>query len=171
MADFVGFTELNGAFSAPVLIRDTGLSPIDADAFPVYRVYGPSGILLTVTGSCSFLDSGAITVATNSNPVVYTSANHGLTSGFVVTAAGVTGNTGANTFGIVTVINANQFSIANSVGTGSGTGGTWHMTGLYTYSFTAAPSSGFASSTLYVTLVEGTAGGISFSYTQTFSIN
>ena len=24
MADFVGFTELNGAFSAPVLIRDTG---------------------------------------------------------------------------------------------------------------------------------------------------
>lgn len=164
--------ELDSTFVAPVLIRDAGLSPIDSDAAPVFRVYGPDGILLGVTGACTLLDSGSVTGASNAAPVVYTCANHGLTSGFVVTVSGVTGNLGANAMGVVTVLTANTFSIAGTTGTGSYVaGGTWHMTGLYTYTFTASSVSGFEAGNLYVAVIEGSAGGITYSYSQTFQIN
>lgn len=168
----MGFFELGSTLIAPLLIRDTGLSPIDADSAPIFRVYGPDGVLAGVTGSCSFLDSGSISTASSATPVVYTTTtSHGLTSGFVVTGAGVTGNSGANTSGICTVISPTTFSLANSVGVGSGTGGTWHMTGLYTYTFNVTSINGFSVATLYTTVIEGTSGGISFSYTQTFQVN
>lgn len=163
---------MGSTFIAPLLIRDTGLSPVDADSAPIFRVYGPNGVLIGVTGSCSFLDSGSLTSASNATPVVYTAtASHNLTSGFVVTASGVTGNSGANTFGICTVISPTTFSLANSVGSGAGTGGTWHMTGLYTYTFNLTSLNGFNTATLYTTVIEGTSTGISFSYTQTFQVN
>ena len=172
MADFVGFFELDSTFVAPVLIRDAGLSPMDSDAAPVYRVYGPDGILLGVTGACTVLDAGPVTGASNATPVVYTSANHGLTSGFVVTVSGVTGNVGANASGVVTVLTANTFSIAGSAGLGSYlAGGSWHMTGLYTYTFPASSVNGFEAGNLYVALIVGSAGGITYSYSQTFQIN
>lgn len=169
---FIGFFELGSTYVAPLLVRDNGLSPIDADSAPVFRVYGPSGILASVTGSCTLLDSGNLTSASNASPVVYTSTSaHNLTSGFVVTAAGVTNNSGANTNGVVTVTAPTTFTIAGSVGTGSGTGGTWHMTGLYTYTFNVSSVNGFAAGTLYVVVIEGSAGGITFSYTQSFQVN
>lgn len=128
--------------------------------------------MLGVTGSCTFLESGVVTGATNAAPVVYTAANHGLASGFVITVAGVTGNAGANASGVVTVLTANTFSIAGSIGTGAYvSGGIWHMTGLYTYTFAVASASGFESGTIYVSVLEGTSGGISFSYTETFQVN
>lgn len=169
---FVGFFELGSTFSAPLLVRDTGLSPVDADSLPVYRVYGPSGVLSAVAGSCVLEDTGTVTNATNASPVVYTSANHGLASGFVVTVSGVLGNVGANTFGVITAIDANTFSISGSSGTGSYTsGGIWHMTGLYSYTFNVSMANGFTAGNLYVTLLEGTSGGITFSYTQSFQVD
>lgn len=154
------------------MVRDTGLAPLDADAPPIYRVYGPTGILLGVTGACTLLDAGPVTGATNATPVVFTSPNHGLTSGFVVTVSGVVGNTGANGSGVVTVIDANTFTIQGCNGTGTYvSGGQWHMTGLYTYTFPATPANGFEAGTLYVTVLEGSAGGVQFSYTETFQIN
>jgi hypothetical protein len=153
-------------------VRDTGLAPLDADAPPIYRVYGPAGIVAGVTGACTLLDTGSVTGATNASPVVFTAANHGLTSGFVVTVSGVTGNNGANGSGVVTVIDVNTFTIAGLNGTGAYvSGGQWHLTGLYSYSFPATPQSGFEIGTLYVTVLEGAAGGVQFSYTQTFQIN
>lgn len=145
---------------------------MDSDAAPVYRVYGPDGILLGVTGACTFLDKGTITGASNATPVVYTSANHGLTSGFVVTVSGVTGNPGANATGVATVLTANTFSLAGTAGTGAYVaGGSWHMTGLYTYTFLASSVNGFEARNLYVSVIEGSAGGITYSYSQTFQIN
>lgn len=173
MADFVGFFfELGSRFVAPVLIRDVGLSPMDSDNPPVYRVYGPDGILHGVTGACTLLDTGSITGATNAVPIVYTCANHGLTSGFVVTVVNVTGNLGANAKGIVTVLTANTFSLAGTTGTGAYvSGGSWHLTGLYTYTFTASGISGFEAGNLYVAVIEGAASSIPYCYSQTFQIN
>lgn len=169
---FVGFFEVGSTYRSALLVRDNGLSPLDADSAPVFRVYGPSGILAGVTGSCSLLDSGNLSTASSATPVVYTSsAAHNLTSGFVVTASGVTGNAGANSSNIITVTAPTTFTMAGTVGSGSGTGGTWHVTGLYTYTFDVTTVNGFAAGTLYVVVIEGTAGGIQFSYTQTMQVN
>lgn len=67
-----------------------------------------------------FLRGHKITNATNATPVVYTtSAAHGYTTGQVVFARYITGNTDANTQGACTVISPTTFSIAGSVGSGS----------------------------------------------------
>lgn len=170
---FIGFFELGSTYIAPILVRDNGLSPIDADSAPVFRVYGPSGILAGVTGSCTLLDSGNLSTAVGSGAsIIYTSsAAHNLTSGFVVTTAGITGYSASNTNGIITVTAPTTFTLSGATGTGSGTGGTWHVTGLYTYTFGATTVNGFAAGTLYYVVIEGSAGGITFSYTQTFQIN
>ena len=157
---------------APLLVRDTGLSPIDADAPPVFRVYGPAGLLVGITGSCTILDAGLVSSASSTTPIVYTTTvAHNLTSGFVVTVSGVVGNTGANRNGICTAISPTTFSLASSIGMGLGSGGSWNMTGLYTYTFDVTTVNGFEIGTLYVVVIEGVSGGITFSYTQTFQIN
>ena len=66
--------------------------------------------------------SKAITGATNANPIVITSAAHGLTNGDSVVISGVLGNTAANGTKTVTVVNANSFSIATA-GNGAYTSG------------------------------------------------
>lgn len=56
--------------------------------------------------------SGTITNATNANPIVLTTTlPHGLVNGDTVTISLVTGNTAANGVQVVTVIDANDFSI------------------------------------------------------------
>jgi len=64
-----------------------------------------------------------ITGATNAAPVVITSAAHGLTTGNQVVVAGVLGNQGANGTWVITVIDANTFSLNGSTGTGAYTSG------------------------------------------------
>lgn len=168
---FVCFVELNSPYFAPLLLRDNGLTPIAADAPPIYRVYGPEGLLSGMTGSCYDMETGGISGATNASPVVYTASNHNLTTGMVVTVAGATGNMGANATGVVTVLTANTFSLANTAGNGTYTGGgTWKTTGLYGYNFVAAASNGFESGTSYMVLLEGTCSGVPFGYTQTFTV-
>ena len=71
----------------------------------------------------SLTASTAITAATNASPIVITAAGHGLTSGLQVQISGVLGNTAANGTFKVTVINANNFSLDGSTGTGNYTTG------------------------------------------------
>jgi hypothetical protein len=69
--------------------------------------------------------NGIITGATNANPIVITSANHGLISTQSVTISGVLGNLAANGTFVITKIDANTFSIPVA-GSGAYTsGGTW----------------------------------------------
>ncbi|MEM1067636.1 MAG: Ig-like domain-containing protein [Planctomycetota bacterium] len=68
----------------------------------------------------------AITGATNADPIVITSNNHGLNTGNFVVIDGVTGNTAANGFHRITRVDANRFSLNSSEGNGGyGGGGTW----------------------------------------------
>lgn len=89
--------------------------------------------------------SGTITNATNASPIVITSTAHGRTTGDAVVVSGVGGNTNANNVPInplglpatgavapnpnwiITVIDANTFSLNGSTGNAAYTsGGTWN---------------------------------------------
>jgi len=65
----------------------------------------------------------ALTDATNSSPIVITSAAHGLTNNQFVAISGVAGNTAANGVFQISVINTNSFSLIGSVGNGAYAGG------------------------------------------------
>ncbi len=62
----------------------------------------------------------SVTGATNATPIVITATAHGLATGNVVDIAFVEGNTAANGSGwLITVIDANSFSLDGSVGNGA----------------------------------------------------
>lgn len=145
---FQGFVDLEDTLVGSVLVTNTSNTPIDADALPTYRVYGPDGFV--ESGSVTRRDSGAITGATNDSPIVITSSSHGLTTGSYVTISGVAGNTAANGTFLVTKVDANSFSLDDSTGNGSYTsGGEWHATGLYKLSIPALGVSGYEKSEVY----------------------
>ncbi len=79
------------------------------------------------TSANQFLfDSGVITNATNSGPIVIRSAGHRLTNGHKVSISGVSGNTAANGDFTVANVTANTFELVGSIGNGAYTsGGTW----------------------------------------------
>lgn len=145
---FLGFTELGDSLQILLQTRNpSGLAPINADSNPSYFVYGQTG--LVQSGACSPFQAGTITAATNADPIVITSAGHGLVTGNLVTIAGVLGNTNANGTWVVTVIDDNTFSIP-ATGNGSYTsGGTWNMTGLYVITIAATEMNGYASGVTY----------------------
>ncbi|TXI01567.1 MAG: hypothetical protein E6Q76_16925, partial [Rhizobium sp.] len=69
-----------------------------------------------------------ITDATNASPIVITSAGHGLTTGNSVVIARIKGNRAANGGFVVTVIDANTFSLQGSTGSGEYIeGGAWYL--------------------------------------------
>jgi uncharacterized repeat protein (TIGR01451 family) len=73
----------------------------------------------------------AITGATNTAPIVITSPNHGLQNNDGVGISDVQGVTAANGGWLITVVDANHFSLNGSNGTASGAylgGGTWSKT-------------------------------------------
>jgi M6 family metalloprotease-like protein len=72
-----------------------------------------------------------ITGATNTNPIVINSANHGLATGDLVFINGVGGNTRANGSWKITRIDANQFSLDGREGNGTYTGGGTWVEGKY----------------------------------------
>ena len=150
---FSGFVSVGStAIRVLCLTTDSSFTPTNASAVPSYRVYGPSGIMQNGTGSASFAETGTITNATNANPIVITSAAHGLSTGTRVTITGVGGNTAANTTAAITKIDANSFSIAVA-GNGAYTaGGTWNTTGLYKVDITPNSSDGYVADALYTVL-------------------
>lgn len=167
---FEGYTELAQAKIVPALIRNASGVPIDADALPTFRVYGRNGLL--ESGTCSRLDSGTITGATNASPIVITSANHGLNTGTLVTISGVTGNTAANGKWVVTRINASTFSLDSSVGNGAYvSGGVWSVTGLYSASITPQSAAGYEQGESYTILVSANVSGVAWAETYTFVVS
>ena len=148
---FAGFVDLAGTLKAIILVEDTSDVPIDADALPTYRVYGPNGFV--ESGTVAFLDSGTLTGATNATPIVITFTAHGLTTGARIKITGVVGNTAANGTFIITKINSNTFSLDGSVGNGAYvSGGAWHVVGAYSVTINALASSGYEASENYSTL-------------------
>ncbi len=65
----------------------------------------------------------ACDAATNASPITITATNHGLVTGDRVVLSDVTGNTAANGVSVVTVLNANQFTLNGSAGNGVWAGG------------------------------------------------
>lgn len=65
----------------------------------------------------------AITGATNATPIVVTAVGHGYATGDVVGIASVGGNTAANGAWVITKVDADTFSLNDSVGSGAYTSG------------------------------------------------
>lgn len=65
----------------------------------------------------------AVSAASNSSPIVITAAGHGYSNAESVVIAGVGGNTVANGTWVITVIDANNFSLNGSSGNGAYTSG------------------------------------------------
>jgi hypothetical protein len=81
-----------------------------------------------VTGAVKWTSAvtGSITGASNTSPIVITSANNGLANGATVSIGGVGGNTNANGTFTITRIDANTFSLNGTTGNGAYTsGGLW----------------------------------------------
>lgn len=94
----------------------------------IFRVKLTQGSPQSGSGNLDYVAQlrGVVTAASNTAPIVITSANHGLGNLQKITIAGVTGNTAANGMWTVTVINPNQFSLNNSIGNGAYvSGGYW----------------------------------------------
>lgn len=168
---FQGFVQLEDTFEVVVLVTNASGVPVNGDALPTYRVYGPDGLLTGQTGSTSKKDSGNITAATNANPIVITSTGHGLSTGAVVTVSGVGGNTAANGTFPITYVDGNSFSLNGSTGNGAYTsGGSWNVTGLYTVSLSCTAVNGYDSGTTYHVLVSCEISGSDYGTIETFVV-
>ena len=167
---FTGFVMLEGTLTGSVLVENTSEVPINADALPTFRVYGPNGFV--TSGACTLKDSAAITAASNATPIEVSCTAHGLTTGARVTITGVLGNTNSNGTHIVTRVNANLFSLDDSVGNGpySG-GGTWNATGLYQYSFVALGTLGFEAGENYQILFSYLVSTTSMGQLHSFNVD
>ncbi len=171
MGQFQGFVELGDTVTLRQLTLSSSRVPTNADALPTFRVYGPAGIMTNGTGSLALGDDGDVTGATNATPIVITSATHGLSTGTRVTVASVGGNTAANGTWIVTRLDANTFSLDTSVGNGAYTsGGTWNVSGLYTFTVDATSQNGYAAGVTYSTLVRYTVSSTVYSDIHTFTV-
>lgn len=146
---FAGFVVLGETMNGVLLVTNTSDTPIDADALPTFRVYGPDGFMVNGSGTVAFLDSGVITDATNASPIVITSEDHGLTTGARVTISGVGGNTAANTTAVVTSLTADTFSIPVAGNGAYTSGGVWHVTGAYSWEIDALEADGYAAGVNY----------------------
>lgn len=140
---YVGLVALDSELSAVLMVRNTSNVPIQADSAPIFRIYGENGAAID-QGTLSNKETGSITGATNANPIVITSANHGLQNGLKVTITGVGGNTAANTTAVVANKTTNTFELQGVAGNGAYTsGGQWAVTGLYSWSYTPTNAAGF----------------------------
>ncbi len=53
---FDGFVTLEGTLVARVLVRNSSNTPVAPDAAPTYRIYGPSGLMASGTGTTTVGD-------------------------------------------------------------------------------------------------------------------
>lgn len=149
----------------------SGNTPANGDALPTFRVYGPNGLMQNGTGTASFRDSGSITNASNASPIVITSAAHGLSTGTRVTITGVGGNTAANGSFIITVVDANSFSLNGSSGNGAYTsGGTWNVSGLYKATISCVAADGYEAGESYTLLASTAISGTAYADILTFIV-
>lgn len=153
---FAGIVEQGESLTLSFLVKNSSGVPIQADAAPSYRVYGPDGLVAGQVGQSSARDSASITGATNASPIVVSSSGHGLSTGDRVTITGVTGNTAANGTFVITKVSNDTFSLNTSVGNGAyGSGGIWTVTGLYKLTVEATAANGFEKGETYTVYVSG----------------
>lgn len=87
--------------------------------------------------------SGAVTGATNANPIeVTTQFGHGLSTGNSVTISGVGGNTAANGTFTITKTAANKFTVGVAGNGAYVSGGTWSAQPYYSATTTSYPDTG-----------------------------
>lgn len=142
MSAFSGYVVLEATFLGAIQVTDTNLTPINADALPTFRIYGPDGFV--EAGTCAFKDSLTLTAASNASPIQITSTANGLTTGARITITGVSGNSAANGTFTVTKVDDNTYTLDGSTGNGAYvSGGTWNKTGLYQYTVNALGASGY----------------------------
>ncbi len=166
---YAGLVQLEASLVSVLLVTNSVDTPIDADALPTFRVYGPEGFL--VSGTCALLEEGTITGATNASPIVITSTAHGLTTGSRVTITGVAGNTAANGTFVITRVDANTFQLNSSAGSGAYTsGGAWHPTGAYSFTIPALGANGFEQGVNYVTVFDYALSSVAKGQTATFTV-
>jgi hypothetical protein len=168
---FQGFVNLGDAFPAVALVADASGTPVNLDALPTYRVYGPDGLVAGQVGSAAFRDSGAVEGASNASPIEITSEDHGLQTGDRVTISGVLGNTAANGTFTITRTGADTYTLDGSTGNGSYvSGGTWNVTGLYVASLTCSAANGYEAGQTYEVLVQGEIGGTGYAQLVSFGV-
>jgi len=112
---------------------------------------------------------GTISGATNTSPItITTSGAHGLTSSNIVFISGVAGNTAANGFWAITVVDSTHFILNGSVGNGAYTsGGTVNVCTTATFVADLAGTSG-TSAPATITNVTTVLGGVSVSNVASF---
>lgn len=168
---FQGFLDEATAGSFLLAIRNASNVPIEPDAAPTWRLYGPNGLVANGSGSATSLETGTIAGATNTSPIVITSALHGLTAGMSVTIASVGGNTNANGTFILSAIATNTFTLLGSTGnSGYTSGGTWKSTGLYRITLSGSVLSSLSAGTTYTLVVYWTESAAQRSATITFTV-
>ena len=168
---FAGIVPLNASLYTSCLVKNlsTGL-PINADSPPRGRIYGPNGFVQTVNGAP--IQSGVVSTAVASaGPItITTAAPHGLVSGCRVTVGSVSGFAGANSDFTITVTGANTFTLNGTNTTGSGTGGTWSLTGVYQAPIPATQANGYANGTSYDILWVYTISGAAHAQLDSFQV-
>lgn len=129
IVNVVGTSEINGTFEVVALDTNTINVPVR-----FVNTYVSGGTLQSI--------GNGITAASNATPIVITSAGHSLTTGQLVRITGVTGNTDANGVWSVTVLTSSTFSLNDSAGNATYTGGGVWITGAgtMTYSNLEAPT-------------------------------
>ena len=170
---FAGYTELDGNFVGLLLTKQDGALK-DADALPTYRIYGPSGIMTGGTGTMAFLQSGSISSIENTTPIrVNTTAAHGLQTGQQLSISGVSGAVAGTVNGFsfaVTVIDSDTVELQSTTAAGTGTGGSWHLTGQYTMTHAALAANGYDINETYTVVYAATIGGDSGAGQDTFAV-
>ena len=54
---FAGFVTLGAVMNGAFVVKNSQESPVNADSLPVFKVYGPSGLMQNGTGIATVLDS------------------------------------------------------------------------------------------------------------------
>lgn len=87
-------------------------------------------VTLATLALSEYTANGTISAATDTEPIVCTSAAHGLVSGDLIDVSGGTGDTSINGTWAITVVDVDTFSLDGSVGAGTYDGGsaTWDAT-------------------------------------------
>ena len=158
---FQGYIDEGVAGTLLFQLRTAAGAPVEPDAAPAFKVFGPNGLVTGGDGNASAFESGNVTGATNATPIVIAAGAHTVKTGQSVTSASVGGNAAANGSFIATYVSTTQFSLDSSVGNGAYTsGGTWKTTGLYKVAISGALLSALQAGVTYtivVTWLESTA--------------
>jgi hypothetical protein len=170
MSKFAGFVNLEGTLVGGFLTLDSSNVAVNADALPTFEIYDTASSPID-NGTTAFFATGSITDATNASPIVITSASHGHQTGAQVTITGVGGNTAANGTFVITRVDANSYSLDGSTGNGAyTTGGTWNITGFYSYTINATSANQYESGKNYKIVLTYDISGTTKEDLDTFSV-